>query len=61
MGQIKMILTPEQVKQLEEAAKPLVKFLCDNCHPHVKVIVEPSGAEILEGLASVKIEQFIKD
>lgn len=56
-----MILTPEQVEQLNEAAKPLVKFLCDNCHPHVYVIVEPTGAELVEGLARVKIEEFIKD
>ena len=46
---------------MKEAAKPLVMFLNDNCHPHVKVIVEPDGAEIVEGSASVKIEEFIKD
>ncbi len=56
-----MILTPEQTVQFNEASKPLVKFLCDNFHPHVKVIVEHSGAEILESSASVKIEEFIKD
>ncbi len=56
-----MILTKEQVNEFEEAAKPLVKWLCENCHPHVSVIVEPSGAELLEGIASVKIEEFIKD
>ncbi len=56
-----MILTPQQRDELREVSKPLVKFLCDNFHPHVQVIVQPTGAEILEGLASVKIEEFIKD
>lgn len=56
-----MVLTEEQVKQFEEAAKPLVKFICENCHPHVAVIVQPTGAEILESSASVKIEGFILD
>lgn len=56
-----MILSKKQIKEFEEASKPLVKFLCDNCHPHVAVIVEPNGAEILEASARVKIEEFIKD
>lgn len=56
-----MMLTLKQIEELQEAAKPLVKFLCENCHPHVYVIVEPSGAELVEGIATVKIEEFIKD
>lgn len=56
-----MILTDEQHKEFEEASKPLIKFLCENFHPHVTVIVEPSGAEILEGSASIKCEEFILD
>lgn len=56
-----MILTDEQRKQFEEAAKPLIKFLCENCHPHVTVIVEPTRAELLEGSCSIKCEEFILD
>ncbi|MFV8250278.1 hypothetical protein [Bdellovibrio bacteriovorus] len=56
-----MTLTTEQIEEMKEAAKPLVKFLNELCHPHVKVIVEPWGAEILESSASVIIEDFIND
>lgn len=56
-----MILTEDQITQLEEASKPLVKFLCDNFHHHVYVIVNPTGVEMVQGIASVKIEEFIKD
>ena len=56
-----MILTKEQIEQFEEAAKPLVKWLNDNCNPHTTIIVEPDGAEVLSGSARVKIEEFIKD
>lgn len=56
-----MILTEKQRQQFEEAAKPLVKWINNNCHPHVKVIVEPAGAELLDGLCSVEIMEFIKD
>ena len=56
-----MILTKKQIKEFEEASKPLIKFLNDNCHPHVAVIVTSTDAEILEGSASIKCEEFIKD
>lgn len=56
-----MILTSESIKELEEASKPLIKFLCDNCHPHVTVIVTPDGAEMVEGIATIKVTEFIKD
>lgn len=56
-----MILTPEQVDKLNEAAKPLVKFLCDNCHPHVYVIVDQGIAELVESVCLIKVDEFIKD
>lgn len=56
-----MIITKEQMAQFEEVSKPLVKFLNDNCHPHVYVIVSPTSAELMDGISRVKIEEFIKD
>jgi len=56
-----MILTKEQIELLNEASKPLMKFLSENFHPHVKVIIESDRAEILESSASVINDEFIKD
>lgn len=56
-----MILTKEQIKELEEASKPLMKFLAENFHPHVKVIVDSTDAEFLEASCRVKTLEFIKD
>ena len=56
-----MILNEIQRKQFEEAAKPLIKFLCENFHPHVMVIVDPTRAELLEGSCWIKCDEFIKD
>lgn len=56
-----MILTEEQTKELKEASAPLMKFLADNFHPHVKCIAESDSVEIMEGLALVIDRQFIKD
>ena len=56
-----MLLTPQQVNEMQEASKPLVKFLNEHFHPHVQVMVTPDGAQFSENLALVKIEEFIKD
>lgn len=54
-----MILTKDEIKKLEEAAKPLMKFLSENFHPHVKVIVESTSAEFLEASCTVKCDDYI--
>ena len=56
-----MILTKEQVKEFEEAAKPLIKFLSENFHPHVQAIVDSTTAEILESVSIVKETKFLRD
>lgn len=56
-----MILTNEQIKKMKEAAKPLVKFICEECTPHTQIQVTPTGAELLSASATVTIEEFLKD
>ena len=49
-------------KTFEEAARPLIEWLCANVHPHHVAIVTPTGAELLEGLCSTgEILDYIKD
>lgn len=48
--------------ELREAAAPLLKFLNDNFHPHVTVIVTPTSVELSEGIMAIpKIYDFVKD
>ena len=56
-----MILTEDQRSSFEEAAKPMIKWLCENCHPHVTAIIEPDRAELHEGVCSIPCNEFIKD
>lgn len=56
-----MILKEKQVEELKVIAKPLIKFLNDNCHPHVIVVVDGQGCEIFEGLAKFTTNEYIKD
>lgn len=46
---------------LLEAAKPLIKYLAENHHPHIKAIVTSTEVEILEGLAINGTEEFLVD
>ncbi len=56
-----MKLTDEKRKEFEELSKPLMKFLCENCHPHVTVVIEPTSAELLEGQMAVNTDEFVVD
>ena len=52
----------KELEALSEAAKPLIKYLNENHHPHTKIIVEPTGVEVLEStMANPKIHDFLKD
>jgi hypothetical protein len=55
-------LSTETIDPFKQAVLPLIKYLCENHHPHVSVIVTPTGAELLEGKQSTgDILDFIKD
>lgn len=56
-----MILNEQQRKELEAASVPLIKWINENCHPHVQVIVDPYSAELVEGVARIVNSTFIKD
>jgi hypothetical protein len=56
-----MVLTPEQVTAFGEAAKPLIKFMAENFHPHTHAVVDSDSASLHEASCRVKNTEFIKD
>ena len=44
-----------------KAVEPLMKYLCENHHPHTTVIVTGNSAEIVEGVAVHKTDDFLVD
>lgn len=57
-----MIFTKEQIDEFEELTRPVIKFLNENCHPHVSVIVTPTTAELMEGVCHTgEIMDYVKD
>ena len=56
-----MIVTTEQHQDFQVAAEPLIKWLNENCHPHVMATVDCNRAELLEGVCSIVTDKYIKD
>lgn len=56
-----MTLTREQQAAMLEAAKPLMKWLSDECHPHCNAVVENNSVVLQEGIAAQRTNEFIKD
>jgi len=57
-----MKTTEKQRKEFEELARPILKYLCDNHHPHVTVIITPTTAELVEGCFTIgQVFDYVKD
>ena len=56
-----MILTEKQTKEMLEAAKPLIKWMNHNCHPHMEAVVDQYTVELKESLALEKTDEFLRD
>lgn len=44
------------LQELEEACKPLKELLQQKGHPHMTIIIDQTGAEVLEGVCACKFE-----
>ena len=52
----------KKLEELKEAAKPLIKYLCENYPPHATAIVTPTSIEVAESIQTVRnITEFIVD
>lgn len=64
MDNVKIRVHGEKLNKnkFEELARPMLKYLCENYHPHVSVIITPTSAELLEGLKSIgNVEDYLRD
>jgi hypothetical protein len=55
------MLTNTQRNEFENATKPLIKWLSENCNPHAQVVVDSTSAELFEGIMSFNYDEFLKD
>ena len=45
----------------ENVVKPVMKYLAENHHPHMKIIIDSNVAELVEGVKTVVTDEFIVD
>jgi len=45
----------------EEAARPLIKWMAENHHPHTSVTLDSTSAQLWEGLESIQVRDYIQD
>ena len=55
-----MILTGDQVLEMLDTAKPLMEWLCKNCHPHCEVIVDGGSVRLAEDIARARCDDFFE-
>jgi hypothetical protein len=48
-------------EEFEKLSRPLIKFLCENFHPHATVIINTDSAELLNGVAAFRTGDYIPD
>jgi len=54
------MLNEKQQKELEELAKPLVKFL-NTLHPHTHITIDHTHVQLWEGAVGIKIDEYVND
>lgn len=46
----------------EEVARMMMRYLCENHHPHVTVIITPTTAELVEGIKTIgQVLDYVQD
>ncbi len=48
-------------KAFEDAVKPLMKWMAENCHTHTITVVESNKAQLFEGIEVVETNEFLID
>lgn len=56
-----MTLTEQQREEFESITRPVIEWLNKNCHPHITVTIEPTRAELSEGVFSFPTNDYLTD
>lgn len=54
-------MTEEQQQEFERVTRPVIKWLNDNCNPHVAVIIDPVSAVLHEAEIAYTTEDYLHD
>lgn len=59
--QEKMYKDEEEIDPFEAVVRPVMKYLAENHHPHTAICVESNQAEMVEGIRSLKTDEYLVD
>ena len=48
-------------EEFKELVDPVIKWINENYHPHVTIVITPNTAELLEGTIGYTTAEHIKD
>jgi len=54
-------MSQQEIETFEKLAKPLIEWLNANKNPHSKIIIDCTGAEVVDGCHGLYTEEFLKD
>lgn len=54
-------MSRDEMREFLEAARPLIKYLAENHHPHMTVIVTANTAELVEGQMKTGTDEYLRD
>lgn len=54
-------MTEEQKEEFRNKAKDLIKWLCENGHPHMTIVITSTTAELLEGSIGIVTNEYVRD
>jgi hypothetical protein len=51
----------DKYQELESLARPLMKYLAENHHPHTTIILNQNSCELVESLTKYLTDEFLVD
>lgn len=48
-------------KDFETVVRPVIEYLAKNHHPHMKIVIDATSAELLEGQKIVSTDEYLVD
>lgn len=56
-----MLLNKKQKDEFVKKVEPLIKYINDNFHPHVTLVINHGNVELVEGIFNFITYEYIKD
>jgi len=56
-----MTYTSKDAQDFKDVCEPVIKWIAENCHPHMCAQIDATHAELLEGQIAFSTDKYIVD